>query len=256
MRLGAVFLTVLASLAAGSAHAESGRLSGMGANLFGNSFFHFGDVNLKGFPVTAVRAGRVRIDLQHTKLSEVQRAYGGTIQEAGQGMGIARWLCYQTDGAKGQPAKVWFMSNSLGGGEFIMMVAAEAASPMSTSDCNAAPAGFEVPEMGIPGIGSSVADLRAKFGSASIGSHSDVSYRADRPARDMLGTATDAEYIGYVVRGGVVVGFGVGETTTTNSTATPAAAATPAAGPAAGIAQRPGRPARTLKPTVVAKPSD
>jgi hypothetical protein len=40
-----------------------------------------------------------------------------------------------------------------------------------------------------------------------------VSYRVDRPAKDGLGTANDAQYIGYVVRGGSVVGYGVGETT-------------------------------------------
>ena len=249
MRLGAVCLTVIACLAAGNAYAGEGRLAGMGANLFGNSFFHFGEVNLKGFPVTTFRAGRLRIDLQHTKLTEVQKAFGGTIQEAGQGNGIARWLCYQTAGGKGQAAKVWFMSNSLGGGEFVMMVAAEAAGPVSGGDCDAAPAGFEVPDMGIPGIGATTADLRTIFGSASVGSHSDVSYRADRPARDMLGTATDAEYIGYVVRGGVVVGFGVGETTTTNATAAPTTATAPAATTPPAAIPHPGKTPRATKPS-------
>jgi hypothetical protein len=217
MRRGAMFIAVLASLFVGSAQADNGRLSGMGANLFGNSFFHFGQSNLKNFPVSAIRAGRLRIDLQHTRLSDVQRAFGGTILAQGSGMGAAHWLCYETDGAKGtQAARVWFMSNVLGGGEFVMMVAAEATGGGGGGGCSPAPRGFAIPELGIPGIGSTTADLRGHFGSAQVGSHSDVSYRSDRPARDGLGTASDAQYIGYVVNGGVVVGVGVGETTTTN----------------------------------------
>jgi hypothetical protein len=211
MRRRTVLLALLTSLLAGPALAAApagtpGRLGGMGANLFGNSFFHFGSPNLKGFPVSVVRAGKVRIDLQHTKLTDVQRAYGGTIYEEGQGNGLARWLCYQ-----GPQATTWFMTNSLGGGEFIMMVASAAGA--ASGSCDTAPAGMGLPDYGIPGIGASTAQLTAKFGSAPLGGHSDVSYRADRPARDGLGTANDAQYIGYVVRGGTVTAVGVGETT-------------------------------------------
>lgn len=208
MRRAAVLIGMLGSLAAGTAYADAGRLGGMGADLFGNSFFHFGQVNLKGFPVSSIRTGKFSIELQRTRLADVQRAYGGTIFEETEGVGIARWLCYQ-----GRQATTWFMSNTLGGGDFIMMVAVQAGA--ATGSCNAAPAGFAPPEMGIPGLGASLAQLRSTFGSANVGSHSDVSYRADRPARDGLGTANDAQYIGYVVRGGTVVGVGVGETTTT-----------------------------------------
>jgi hypothetical protein len=208
MRRVAVLIGVLASLATGTAYADAGKLGGMGANLFGNSFFHFGQVNLKGFPVSAISAGRVHIELQHTKLADVQRAYGGRIYEEGQGMGIARWLCYEAP-----DTTTWFMSNALGGGDFIMMVATQAGP--ASGNCDQAPAGFTPPNMGIPSLGASTAELRAKFGSANTGSHSDVSYRSDRPARDGLGTASDAQYIGYVVHGGQVVGVGVGETTTT-----------------------------------------
>ena len=74
-----------------------------------------------------------------------------------------------------------------------------------------APTEFTVPQLGIPGHRRRRSrDLRAHFGSAKVGGHSDVSYRADRPAKDGLGTANDAQYIGYIVRGGTVVGVGVG----------------------------------------------
>ena len=206
MRRGAVVLALLASLLTGTAEADPGRLGGMGANLFGSSYFHFGVPNLKAPPVSTISVGHLRVTLQRTRLADVQRVYGGTIFEAGGGMGAARWLCYEAP-----QATTWFMSNSLGGGEFIMMVAVEAGPAAGT--CDVAPHNFEVPNMGIPGLGASTAQLKQRFGSAIIGSHSDVSYRSDRPAKDGLGTAMDAQYIGYMVRGGQVVGVGVGETT-------------------------------------------
>ena len=212
MRLGAAFIAIVASLWAGSALADGGRLDGLGANLFGNSFFHFGTPNLKSPAVSAIIVGRARIELQHSKLADIQRVFGGTIQQEGDGTGLARWLCYVTDAGNGAGAKVWFMSNSLGGGEFIMMVATQAVPRQLAGGCDAAPDGFAIPQMGIPTLGATIADLKAHFGSASLGSHGDVSYRSDRPARDGLGTATDAQYLGYVVSHGVVTGVGVGET--------------------------------------------
>jgi hypothetical protein len=207
MRRAGIALALLLSVGAGAAMAASetapGRLGGMGANLFGNSFFHFGEPNLEAFPVSSIRAGKLRIELQRTRLADVQRAFGGTIyEEKG-----AHWLCYATP-----QAATWFMSNSLGGGEFIMMVAAQAGP--AAGSCDPAPAGFAIPDFGVPGLGASAAELKTRFGAAPLGSHSDVSYRVDRPSKDGLGTANDAQYLGYVVKGGRVVGLGVGETTT------------------------------------------
>ncbi|MBL8595843.1 MAG: hypothetical protein JNK01_24390, partial [Devosia sp.] len=95
-------------------------------------------------------------------------------------------------------------SNALGGYEFVMMVAAEAASKPSKS-CDAAPAGLTAPNFGIPGLGASTADLKATFGSAS---GSKIAYRSDRPG----GYSDIAQYIGYLIKGGKVAGIGIGET--------------------------------------------
>jgi hypothetical protein len=204
--LGALAIATLAAATAGPALADAGHLGGMGAALFGDSFFHFNKQNLKAFPVSTIRAGHLRIELQHTRLGEVQRAFGGTIYEQGSGMRAAHWLCYQ-----GPEASTWFMSNVEGGNEFVMMVATEAGS--ADGNCDRAPAALGVPDYGIPGLGASLDQLEAHFGSATVGSHSAISYRVDRPARDGLGTAYDAEYVGYIMRGGKVAAVGVGETT-------------------------------------------
>jgi hypothetical protein len=197
----------------GSAFA-AGALSGMGANLFGN-YFHFGSPNLSKPMVKSISAGGMRITLQRTKLADIRKAFGGTIQTQGDDKSIARWLCYQTDGKKGPATDTWFISNVLGGGEFVMIVAVqEAPAGGMPADCQPAPAKFTAPSMGIPGIGASSSDLKNAFGAVVGGSK--VTYRADVPGADALGTANNAQYIAYILSGGRVVGYGAGETSVPN----------------------------------------
>jgi len=209
MRL-ALSAALLAALAL-TAPAHAAGLSGMGANLFGN-YFNFGSKpNLPSPPVRAITAGPLKMELQHTKLSQVKKLFGGTIMSQGENKTLVNWLCYHTDGGDKSPAaNTWFIANILGGGEFIMIVAVQAANAgQIPGDCVAAPKNFQVPNLGIPGLGASAADLKAKFGAAS---GSKIAYRADEPGADALGTANNAQYIGYILNGGRVVGYGVGET--------------------------------------------
>jgi hypothetical protein len=210
MRPGLSAAAVLAALlVAVPAHAAS--LSGMGANLFGN-YFHFGSKpNIPKPMVRGISVGSFKMELQHTKLEQIKKAFGGTIQSQGGAGSLANWLCYHTDGSKGPAANTWFISNILGGGEFVMIVAVQAADPKRIpGDCEAAPAKFVAPDLGIPGLGSSSADLKAAFGGVSGGST--IAYRADAPGADALGTANNAQYIGYQMSGGKVAGYGAGET--------------------------------------------
>lgn len=193
------FLAVLlTSLVLGTAPAAAASLSGMGQAIFGNSF-NFSKANLEKAPISAIQVGKLKVVLQSTRLKDVQKAFGGTLQQDGDGSGRADWLCYSAEGAT-----VWFISNALGGFEFVMMVAAEATSkPVKT--CDPAPAGLTAPAFGVPGLGAATADLKASFGAAS---GSKVSYRADREG----GYSNIAQYIGYLIKGGKVAGIGVGET--------------------------------------------
>jgi hypothetical protein len=78
MRLSFVAAALLSAVAlAAPAHAAG--LSGMGLNLFGN-YFHFGKPNLDKPPVKTITAGGMRMQLQHTKLADIRKAFGGTIQ--------------------------------------------------------------------------------------------------------------------------------------------------------------------------------
>lgn len=206
MRLSFVAAALLSAVAlAAPAHAAG--LSGMGLNLFGN-YFHFGKPNLEKPPVKTITAGGLRMQLQHTKLADIRKVFGGTIQTQGDNKTLVNWLCYQTDGAN--PTDTWFISNILGGGEFVMIVAVQAASPgRIPGDCEPASKKFAAPNMGIPGIGASSDDMRKAFGAVSGNT---VAYRADEPGADALGTASNAQYIGYILQGGRVVGYGAGET--------------------------------------------
>jgi len=197
-RIAALVATSLAALVLNAVPASAAGLDGMGQAIFGNSF-NFSKANLEKAPVKAIGVGKLTVQLQRTKLKDVQKAFGGTIRREGDGAGRADWLCYGAEGAN-----VWFISNALGGYEFVMMVAAEAASKPSKS-CDAAPAGLTAPNFGIPGLGASTADLKATFGAAS---GSKIAYRSDRPG----GYSDIAQYIGYVIKGGKVAGVGIGET--------------------------------------------
>lgn len=208
LRLSAAALLAVLAL---TAPTYAAGLSGMGANLFGN-YFHFGRPNLPKPAVRAISAGGVRMELQHTQLATIKKAFGGQIRSQGSGSGIANWLCYHTD--KGQPSNTWFISNSLGGGDFVMIVAVQATNAGQVpADCDPAPAKFAAPNLGIPGLGASSSDLRAAFGGVS---GSKIAYRADVPAADALGTALTAQYIGYILSAGKVVGYGAGETAVAN----------------------------------------
>lgn len=188
---------ILAALVLGVTPASAASLGGMGQAIFGNSF-NFTKANLEKAPVGTIQVGKQKVTLQSTKLKDVQKAFGGTLQQEGEGSSRADWLCYSTEGGT-----VWFISNALGGFEFVMMVAAEAGKP--AKGCDPAPAGFTLPEFGIPSLGASSADLKAAFGAAS---GSKIAYRSDRPG----GYANIAQYIGYILKGGKVAGIGVGET--------------------------------------------
>ncbi|CAN7538415.1 hypothetical protein ASC89_09385 [Devosia sp. Root413D1] len=197
-RIAALTVTLLAALVLTTIPASAAGLDGMGEAIFGNSF-NFSKANIEKAPVKAIGVGKLTVQLQRTKLKDVQKAFGGTIRREGDGTGRADWLCYGAEGAN-----VWFISNALGGYEFVMMVAAEAASKPSKS-CDAAPAGLTAPNFGIPGLGASTAELKATFGAAS---GSKIAYRSDRPG----GYSDIAQYIGYLIKGGKVAGIGIGET--------------------------------------------
>jgi hypothetical protein len=197
MRLNLLAVAALAMIF-GATAAHAAKLSGMGANLFGN-YFNFAKANLAKAPVSTIAVAGLNVKLQTTKLTELQKRFGGTIQSTGEGSSQATWLCYHTSGAS-----TWFISNALGGQEFVMMVAVEASAKVP-ADCEPASEKFALPDLGIPGLGASTADLKAAFGAASGGK---ISYRNDRPG----GYADIAQYIGYVLKSGKVVGVGVGET--------------------------------------------
>jgi hypothetical protein len=195
MRLRRLFFA-LAIVAGSTAIAGAAGLSGMGAYIYGN-YFKFPKANLEKAPVKTIKVGKVNVSLQTTRLVDLRKAFGGTIQSAGG----ATWLCYHTD-----DANTWFISNALGGQEFVMMVAVQAASGAAPGDCVDAPAKFAVPDYGVPSLGAKSSDLKEFFGIAP-GSGGKVQYRADAPG----GYSDNAQYLGYMMKGSVVAGLGVGE---------------------------------------------
>ncbi|MEO7222169.1 MAG: hypothetical protein ABIY37_06825 [Devosia sp.] len=173
---------------------QAAGLSGMGAAIYGNTF-SFRKANLQKAPVDKITVGKLTVGLQTTKMKDIQKAFGGTIQSTSE----ATWLCYHS-----ADTNTWFISNAFGGQEFVMMVAVEVNSKMP-EDCEEPNAKFAAPVFDVPGVGASLADLKAHFGAAN---GSKIAYRSDRP-----GGYTDiAQYLGYMLKGGKVIAIGVGET--------------------------------------------
>ncbi|MBL8591894.1 MAG: hypothetical protein JNK01_04365, partial [Devosia sp.] len=106
-RIAALTAPVLMALALAAVPASAAGLDGMGQAIFGNSF-NFSKANLEKAPVKAIGVGKLTVQLQRTKLKDVQKAFGGTIRREGDGAGRADWLCYGAEGAN-----VWFISNAL-----------------------------------------------------------------------------------------------------------------------------------------------
>lgn len=190
MKLAVVALAALALVTP----ATAAGLSGMGAAINGNGF-NFKKANLEQAPVSKITVGKLNVGLQTTKMKDIQKAFGGTLQSDGE----ATWLCYHAE-----DANTWFISNAFGGQEFVMMVAVEA-NTKTPGDCEAAGDAFSAPVFDVPGLGAKLADLKAHFGAAN---GSKIAYRADRPG----GYSDIAQYLGYVLKGGTVSGIGVGET--------------------------------------------
>jgi hypothetical protein len=184
---------VLAALAVATPVHAAG-LSGMGAAIYGNSF-NFSRANLEKAPVGDIAVGKLKVGLQTTKMRDIQKAFGGTIQSQGE----ATWLCYHA-----ADTNTWFISNAFGGQEFVMMVAVESNSKMP-DDCEAPNEAFVPPVFTVPGVGAKLAELKAHFGAAN---GSKIAYRADRAG----GYSDIAQYLGYLLKGGTVSGIGVGET--------------------------------------------
>ena len=86
------FAALVAALALCAVPASAASLGGMGEAIFGNSF-NFAKANLEKAPVKAIGVGKLNVQLQRTKLKDVQKAFGGTIQNEGDGAGRADWLC-------------------------------------------------------------------------------------------------------------------------------------------------------------------
>src|SRR5690606_17035355 len=80
-------LAIAALICALAGSAAGAELSGMGANIFGN-YFNFAKANLPQAPVSSIDVGGMSVKLQSTRLVDIQKRFGGTLQSDG---GAATW---------------------------------------------------------------------------------------------------------------------------------------------------------------------
>lgn len=123
---------------------------------------------VEGKPAFGLDNSVVDLVLNLTKLADLAKAIGVTTHRAGNSGDPLDWLCVASPEADGQkPALLWFVSQDVGAGPGLLTAVAVEAVPATLPDgCESMKAPFGL-ELGIPGVGASLADVSAKFGAPS-----------------------------------------------------------------------------------------
>jgi hypothetical protein len=115
---------------------------------------------------TNVTAAGMTIQFEETTLGDVKEAFGGEIQTAGDAGTSSYWLCYLT-GTDAQRSILWFVADGeMGGSDHTLNTIAVEPHPGSgvAEGCASAPASLNALAFDIPGVGSTLSDVTAKFG--------------------------------------------------------------------------------------------
>ncbi|MDR3473993.1 MAG: hypothetical protein P4M09_20230 [Devosia sp.] len=144
--------------------------------------------------------GGAPLVFEKTRLDDLMASYGGTIHSQGDAGNAVSWLCYtrharhKTD----TPETVWFTSTGeiAGGGHTLSMLAVENVDAGKVSGCLTAPKGFAFPSFGVPAVGSTFADLKARFATLHKDRQGNVYFDSARPLNDGSG-ASVYQTLGY-----------------------------------------------------------
>jgi hypothetical protein len=162
--------------------------------------------------------GGAPLVLEKSRLDDFQKTDGGLLHSQGDtGQGVS-WLCY-TQHARTKadtPHTAWLTSTNGAAnvGHTLSMVVVQNVDASKVGGCATAPSGFILPTFGIPGLGSTLAELRTHFGKLHRDRQGNVYFDSTRPVGDGSGQSV-YQSLGYIVtRKGVVVGVAVSQLTT------------------------------------------
>jgi hypothetical protein len=129
--------------------------------------------------VASIKAGAMEIIFESTKLTDIQKTFGGALHDQGEAGGHIIWICY----GRGDET-MWFYSDSEMAHGTVSLIALENRSPQAEWGCAAAPGNLTALDFGLPGPGAPLSDITARYGTSPSDSNGRLSYSGDTPLGD------------------------------------------------------------------------
>lgn len=217
MKIVAALALAGACLAANPAAAADPRLTGFADTVFSGTTGESAPLVTADF-AAGLTLGANPLVFEKTRLDDLQAAWGGTLHAQGDGGSGVAWLCY-TQHARHKtdtPRTVWFTSTNAtpGAGHALGMVVIENDDAAKAGDCATAPKAFAFPTVGVPGVGASLGDIKARFPTLHRDKQGNVYFDSARPLNDGSG-ASIYQTLGYRLnRKGQVIAVAITQVTT------------------------------------------
>ncbi|HEY4201858.1 MAG TPA: hypothetical protein VGM83_15000 [Devosiaceae bacterium] len=155
--------------------------------------------------VGLITAGPLEVTLESTTLDEVTKAFGGEVRETGQAGDHVLWVCYAAP-----DHTVWFGSSGEMSDGAVAMVAASTEKALPEWGCAPAPQQLGVPNLGLPSLGGSIANVKRLLGEAP--GTGDLVYMRITPEPANPDTQQQ-QVITFSQDGGRISGMGVSQVT-------------------------------------------
>lgn len=196
-----VSIIALATAIVPAAAAESTRSGGF-ADVVSRGLYDLDATAELKTAVGAIIVGSMTVTLEKTPLTEIAAHFHATVNNEGEAGEDMDWVCV------GDAARtIWFMSDGEMGGGNLTIFAVEATAPEAAWNCGQISPDVTI-DAGLPGLGASAADARAKAGPATAGPDGRFSYNGLAPVKTALGYPIYQDVV-YEERDGVIVAFGI-----------------------------------------------
>ena len=165
---------------------------------------------------SGIRFGSISIDLESTRLENIQSRFGGALHTHGAAVGQVTWLCYMIHAPAGKRSTIWFITSSPGSGpdaHLIGLIALQQVDASKSDGCTALPAGTATLTLGVPSLGTTPAELKRHFGQLPYDKLRNVYYDSVRAVAGETGKSVYQRLAYVVTQKRIVVGVAVAQTT-------------------------------------------
>lgn len=163
-----------------------------------------------------IRLAGTAIELEKTRLEDIQSRFGGALHSHGAASGETTWLCYTASPApQAKRSTIWLIATSVASGVAshpLGILAIQQVDAGATDGCAPLPKNAGGLMLGVPALGATPAQLKAQFGQLPYDKLRNIYYDSARSASGMPGKSV-YQRLAYVVAKGVVVGVAIAQTT-------------------------------------------